>query len=190
MAFAERGAQKYFRIGKGQYSREELRSAAYTGLVIAARKFDAKRGIKFTTFAFNWINQHLLRVHQLERRQSGWAWNPTNEEQLAGKTGMQRVVQVVPWPTLIGKDGNEEEFDAPQPPPDESGYDVALRRQIVLQAPLTKRERVILSARLDGQDFNQIGQALGLSHQRVWQIHTALMVKVRQHVEQWKAKRA
>lgn len=184
LTFAERGASRYFRLYRWRFERDEFVSAAYTGLVVAARKFDPDRGCKFTTYAFNWIEQHLKRMAMIERRQTGWAYRPTRAEAAAGAHGMVRVVKIAQWPAVVGKDGDVEPFDVPSDA--DSVEDQVIRdseqarqRQAILATARTPRVRRMLAAYLDGRTMQEIADQAGLTRSRVQQILAPALERAR-----------
>lgn len=75
MAWADTGANKYTgRYGHIGHTFEEFQSAAFTGLVEAARRFDPSRGFTFKTYAMNWTEQEMRRILQRHTRFYGGAY--------------------------------------------------------------------------------------------------------------------
>lgn len=167
MTFAEKGASRYCRIGRGLFTLDELRSAAYEGLIIAARKFDPTRGLKFSTYAFRWIDQKLKRVYQTHKRAHGWTWQPNAEEKRAGQAGMQKLVEVTQWP--VNEDGDEIDLAA-QAKDIEAEIVLQQQREMVLDSVTDARARAMLSALLDGESHDAIAADHGLTRGRVQQI--------------------
>lgn len=180
MAFAERGAKRYTRIARGRYSYDELRSAAYVGLIVAARQFDPARGVKFTTYAFNWIDHHLRYHHATDKMQTGWSRDASNAEKLEGKTGQQRRVYIGQFPDKENKHGDPILFDPVGESPDYVD-DLMQREQrdFVLSQAKTERERDILVRRMRGDTHREIGKALGVSGARIHQIDLKLMARIK-----------
>jgi RNA polymerase sigma factor (sigma-70 family) len=175
LTFAERGASRYFRLYRGKFERDEFVSAAYTGLVVAARKFDPARGCTFKTYAFFWIDQSLKRLPRTERRQTGWAYNPTQAEEAAGKHGMVRVVEIAQWPEVVGHQGDTEAFDAPSGAvsiEDEIIHrsEQAGQRRAILASVRSPRTRRLLADYLDGLTMQDLADREGLTRSRVHQL--------------------
>lgn len=185
MTFAERGASKWFRGYRARFpiERDEFVSAAYVGLVVAARKFDPSRGCKFSTMAFRWINQHLGRLVMNYKRQNGWAYQHLDTRN-KGYRGMESVLRIEQWPEI---DPHDDDSDPVQIATDDPSVEAVVLEQIDLDAKLamvlrvtqTGRERTILRGHLQGQTLEQIGDALGISGARVSQILPPLMTRIK-----------
>lgn len=189
MTFAVKGANKWYRGYRLRFpiERDEFISAAYTGLVVAARKFDPSRGVKFTTMAFQWIDQYLGRLVMHYKRQNGWAYSPLNGGKQSGIGGMEAVLQIGQWPETNPKDSNPEPIEiAADDPSVESELmrktDLELKRAIVLSVATTERERTILVGVLRGDTNKQIGAALGVTGSYVQQLREPLMARVHARV--------
>lgn len=88
--YAKRGARRYARLAfdTGSWTvldYDEFVSAAFEGLVHAARKFDPQRGVSFKTYAFGWIDRYLKLVILRARRGNGWMWHPVKSDGEKGK---------------------------------------------------------------------------------------------------------
>ena len=59
-------AAKY--MGRG-LPREDLMQSGYEGALVAYRKFDPTRGVKFTTYAYYWVEKYLQRAVNNEGRE-------------------------------------------------------------------------------------------------------------------------
>ena len=189
MTFAEKGARRYTRLyGKASgFDYEDFASAAYLGLVIAAQKFDPSRGLKFTTMAFDWIDQHLMRLMMKDRRANGWMYQPTTTELAAGKKGMQRCLTLATVPEYLSNgEPNELGLEALLPPTEvDHVADIYRKEQraMVLDATDNARERTIVEGLLDGQTLREIGARLNMSGARVQQLVEPLLGRVRARIK-------
>lgn len=173
--FAAKGAGRYTRMYGGRFTFDEFSSAAYLGLMIAARKFDPTRDVKFTSYAFNWIDAQLKRLPMLDRRQTGWTYQHNSTGKAAGKTGMERVIGIDQWPEMKNKDGKSTEFDAKDPasPLDCQVIDKLTREQQrarVLAVVGNAKAQRFVAAYLDGLTMQEISTREGLTRQRIHQI--------------------
>jgi RNA polymerase sigma factor (sigma-70 family) len=188
LAFAQKGARSFARRysqGSG-FDYEDFLSAAYEGLVIAARKFDPSRGLTFKTYAFKWTNGLMMKVMQRDRRENGWSYNPTATEKATGKKGIQQVARrAYETETTSAGESNDLGFEGLLPVVIEA-HDERIYRAQVREAfqsfPGTERERHIVRRCLEGATFRAIGGELGVSHERVRQIFNGLQERLRQHL--------
>jgi len=165
--WAVTGARKYFAmgnrlLGQSRFTLDELTSAAYWGLVQAARRYDPALGFTFKTYAFNWCEQALRREWQLDQRHGhGFRWRQK------GETCMAKIVQRVEWP----RDRETgEQLDLPAPPAvDQGAADrLADQRALAMAACRDDRDRAILAGRLDGKTMVEVGVELGVSRGLIW----------------------
>lgn len=171
---AHAAARRYCRIGGGLYRLDELRSAAYLGLIRAARSYDPSFGASFYTHAFHHMDAELRRVHRRQLLAIGFANNPTKGERLENlargrsEYAMPRRVRIQAWP----RDQNGREIDLHIPVPDttEDTVDVARMRALALSCASGTRALRILSMRFAGNSYRAIGAQVGVSYERVRQI--------------------
>ncbi len=192
------------------------------GLMRAVDKFDASRGLKFSTYATYWIRQSVgraiadqgrtvrLPVHLGERlgqvaraRQrltQQLDRDPTYDElaQELGLTAKQvvRAEQAAMAPFSLDEPQNEESSnalgdilsDTNQPTPLDQVTQQLLRDDLTeAMSHLTGRERRILELRYGLNEQNpltleQIGQTLGLTRERVRQLESEALKKLRSPV--------
>lgn len=92
-AWADAGARKHAYRWRRWLSEDDLRSAAYMGLILAARKFDPARGLKFKTLAFSYCESLMRREVDWARKLDGAVFDPTQQG------GMRTIRTKAPWPT-------------------------------------------------------------------------------------------
>ncbi len=189
MNFAEKGARAFTRrygVLSG-FDYEDFVSAAYLGLMVAARKWRPDGGATFSTYAFQWTNSHMMGIMQRDRRADGWSSQANKKEKAKGKKGMQRLMYRQ-YPTEFLPDGSENEsgFEALLPPIEEDhigDIEVAEKRRIVMAAPMSARERIVMDALLRGVQVKAIALKLGVSRQRVESIVDDLLPRVSAHAQ-------
>jgi RNA polymerase sigma factor (sigma-70 family) len=166
--WANSGAMLHYRRFGGSHDLDDLRSAAYYGLVIAARKFDPSRGFTFKTYAMNWTEWALRRVHQESKRARGWVWDSRVE------TGMKQRANVVAWPT--NEDG--EQIDIGHDAPDhDSELESEQQRQMVRALAKGDGERKVVDGLFAGFNCREIAEREGFSTQRAWQLRKSVIVR-------------
>ena len=78
----KKAASRYYRSYGNDLDREDLEQVGYLGLLIAAEKYDASKGVKFSTYSVKWINHKILR----EIEECGFSIRlPANVLELVGK---------------------------------------------------------------------------------------------------------
>jgi RNA polymerase primary sigma factor len=147
------------RAGPDRLSFEELVSEGNLTLVNAVDGFDASRGYKFSTYAVCAILRNLNRAAGMEGRQRG-----------RFVTGNEALLDEAPAPY----------DDAPEPDGDRRTLRECVRG---LLDRLSNREREVLAARFGlGGDaektFQQLGEEMGLTRERVRQIQTRALEKL------------
>jgi hypothetical protein len=91
-AWADAGARKHAYRWRRWLSEDDLRSAAYMGLILAARKFDPARGLKFKTLAFSYCESLMRREVDWARKLDGAVFDARV------KGGMRVVKTKADWP--------------------------------------------------------------------------------------------
>lgn len=155
--WAQRGARKYHQISRGRYTLDELTSAAYHALCLAAQRFDPSRGFTFKTYAMSWTECYLRRVHHTSCRVNGGRYRDWG--------AVDPVMRRVAWPT--DEDGHAlDVFPAP-----EENLDAAMLREqqraLILSAHLSPSERLVVAGKLDGKSDADLADALGMSRSGV-----------------------
>lgn len=136
----------------------DLVADGYWGLMIAARRFDPERGVRFFTYAEHWVAQRI---------------------RLAVKAHGRHCLCSLDAPAYL--DDNETTIKDLLPDEKAMPDDVVSERQVELMLScLTVREREIIVLRFwDDIDLDEIGRRLGVSGCRVQQIMTRSLSKMR-----------
>ncbi len=164
MSSAEAAVCRFMRGGTGRdLEREDLLSAAYLGLVQAARAFDPSRGNTFKTLLFTSIQREFWKVSRQHRRATGWMYDHTG-----GKQTMKKIGAHVPMPTY--PDGKPIEFEDVSTPDPFTYALLQQRRRIALKSAGTVRNRRILLMHLRGRSMRDIGKEVGLTGSRIQQL--------------------
>jgi len=142
--------------------REESESWGRIGLWSAANKFDAMRGFAFSTYAVSTVRGYILRGLTRDKGK-----NPSSclslDAPVAGGSERVSLADFLPDP--------------------ESGMDAALDRAGfgALVAGLPPRERLLVTALYAEQrTLQEIAAGLGLTRQRVYQLHSRALRRLRQ----------
>jgi RNA polymerase sigma factor (sigma-70 family) len=157
----------------------DLYAAAHLGLCRAVLKFDASRGADFKTVCFMWVQQATRGLFQHHNRENGWTWRTPRKVAKAAKSTEKRMYRMLTrttWPTREDKwsgDPVQLDFQAVAVNPDEA-IDYQQKLGIVFDA-LKPRERRLLAMRLKGRKQEDIGHALGISKQRVWDLEQVII---------------
>ncbi|HEY8490476.1 MAG TPA: sigma-70 family RNA polymerase sigma factor [Dehalococcoidia bacterium] len=212
------------RIAKGYGSRRvpllDLVQEGSAGLLIAAEKFDYRRGFRFTTYASWWVRQTIgralinqdrlirLPVHiweQVSRYQRARAdllqrfQREPSPEQMAGALGVslrraRRLATVAAQASAsleapVTETGDTHLADllesAQLPSPEEEAERTLLLDEVRGRLrSLTLRERQVVALRYgldggEGRTLEQVGRTLGLTRERVRQIETNALRKLR-----------
>lgn len=155
--WARRGAYKNAAKWSRYVTVDDLMSAAYLGLVMAARKFDPSRGFSFKTLAMTYCESLMRREIDTLRRQNGCVFDPRVEG------GMRTVVQRVDWPTY--DDGRPRDL-ATVPAPQHQSADLAQRRELLRRAA-THHDRRLVRLVLEGHTAVEIARELRVSPKTV-----------------------
>lgn len=180
-------------------TRDDLRSAGYEGLVLAARNFDVSRGVSFATYA----SRRISGAIRDELRSMDWAsrsarqrskqigkmaleltaeqgTQPTRRE-LAEATGLTRdqisAVQLQISASAISLEAGRElglDPEDPEPDPSEQLQDAERTRMLnILVEELPERSReVVRRTYLEDEALADASAALGISIARVSQIRS------------------
>jgi len=226
LAFVVKAAKDYRGLG---VPLEDLVNEGNLGLLEAARRFDAKRGTRFVTYAIWWIRKAMIqaleqqaRVVRLPNYQIRGARDArAAEKELAGTLGRKptrdEVAALLPGRagTVLLRGGlqhHEVGLDDPGPASDRgklakqlpdrgqsSAEDLLIHEQslrLLLDAveDLTTQQRRIVSDRfgLSGEPvltLKTIGEDLGLSRERVRQIESEALSRLRRLLDGKKARR-
>ena len=182
MEYAKSGALRHY--GKwGRFTRidrEDYISAAYLGLVQAARTYREGHGAGFKSWVFTSCEWYVRRLATEVRLEEGFSRVPTKAEAADGKQGMQRRVSLVPWPQT-SNDDDAEAWQGPSVMPDYDSRVLAhQQRARVLNAVSDERLRRYLAMKFDGLTYRQIGERAGVSSQRVQQLIEPLIEQLKQ----------
>ena len=191
-------AHRYGR--SGLLAEEELYREGLIGLYDGARRFDPDRGVRFKTYATWWVRARIfgalgrgrpvrlptrLQELQLQMNQAQKAaWDQGRELtvwELAALCGarLSDVEAVLQAPTSLSLEitpPNSEQalgqllVAEGADPEEEAGHNQLLACLRECLSGLEAREAHILKRRLEGASYRDIGDQLGLSHQRVRQI--------------------
>ena len=152
------------RYGRDHPFADDLAQEACLGLMEAARRFDPSRGLAFGTYAGWWVRSKIsgfMRRRKLRRKVDGAGSfdDPDGPPEPADPASALRPLDI-----LIADEAAERNVDLLQS---------AL-------AGLTDRERTVLLRRAGGETLRTIGEALGVSKERVRQIETAALARARE----------
>lgn len=160
------------RIALGYRSRRhgcsvaDMISAGQEGLLAAAIKFDPARGYRFATYATYWIRQRIRRLLHSE----GLIKVP---EHLAGK---YKPVTIMHFNDRLDRPRGHMALDDTERQ-DEYDYVVG-----ILHSTFSRRAADIVIARIYGSTLQQIGERFHITKERVRQIETETMEKLRRIV--------
>lgn len=151
-------------------SEQDVEEAAWLGIIEAARRFDAGRGVGFSTYAPYWILSRVSRIV-----------TDANRQKRSGRpvSGDRRVGNGKMWDVL----GVKDETD-PQDDPEEFDRLAELRRVVADQLRfLPARHRQVLEFRhgFDGfgsRTLREVGQLLGISKERTRQLEEEALARV------------
>lgn len=165
---------------------EAMMSYAQEGLLVAVRRFDPARGVRFSTYATPWIKQ---RLREGGRAESCAIHIPAHvhDERVRRLTGKppdrskDYMVAAADRARTVGSlDGTVADRRAPSEPTD------WLPRLLATVKCLPPREQAIVRARYLSdrpEARREIGSRLGLSKERVRQIEERALWRLRQIIE-------
>ncbi|MEO1063764.1 MAG: sigma-70 family RNA polymerase sigma factor [Actinomycetota bacterium] len=171
------------------------------GLIDAAGKFDAARGLKFATYAANRIRGAMLdglrsidpvprlarsrgrRIAEARRETSAELGRAATDEDLAAPLGvdLEHLGEQLRAATVAGTSSLDVEVGV-RPDPARAERERELWRALLRGLNRQERLLLILYYRL-GQTMRQTGAHLGLSESRVSQMHTAILERRREEGE-------
>lgn len=168
--WARRGAFKKQWRAKGRLDVDDLASAAYMGLICAARRFDPARGWKFKTFAMPWCESFMKRAYDQHRRANGAVFDARVEG------GMRAVITRVAWPAH--PDGTPQDI-AMVPPTQHDAVALQSMRTWLHQHATEPKDKALVAAILKGGSLREIGRVLNLTTRGVQMRTASLVVKLR-----------
>lgn len=151
----------------------------YLGLLRAAELWDDTAGITFSTYAFYWIMQTVLRG----RAEDDLILVPLYHRGPAREAlrARLRAVRLDATPTHVGRRRGRDietvaaSLPSPEPVPPPTRYDL----DRVLACCRTSRQREVLRARARGESLQSVAGRLGLTRERVRQIQLQATAAVR-----------
>jgi hypothetical protein len=168
--WADAGARKHAHRWRRWVTEDDLRSAAYLGLVLAARKFDPSRGLSFKTLAFPYCESLMRREVNTRRRLDGCVFDQAVEG------GMRVVAQRIEWPTH--EDG--QLMDIAAVPPDQAvGLDRRLRLAKIRAALTSPEDQALLDLISRHDSLRSAAVEAGVSHRTLCARVQGLIARVR-----------
>lgn len=179
------------------------------GMLVALDKFDAQRGLRFSTYAAWWIRYYLqtaiatqvpivrppLRAQQRAGRQAWQRWCESHGEPAASDTDTAPAAPLVTPVSLHDADHEARLAEAGLHHPDvaEQVADArdtprlaALLRELVAQLPARERDIIVARFGLDGRDectLQQLSDARGVTRERIRQLQVAALQTLRGALE-------
>lgn len=143
---------------------EDVAGAAMEGLLVACRRFDPTRGVKFGVFAWAWIRCYALRGLQAAREQKGKD---------------KAEIPTVPLEALLHGDVADE-FRDPAEALDDRTLPARMR---ALVDALEPSHRLIIRRRyFEGRTLAEVGEELGVSRERVRQLEAVILRAMRERL--------
>jgi RNA polymerase sigma factor (sigma-70 family) len=147
---------------------DELLSAAWEGLVIAATYYRPEGGTKFDTYAYYWVRNRVAQEARAELIRRG---RGRGEECRRKSEAAASVL------SIHAADGSEfVAIPAPEATPDDGPDMAAFDAAIGL---LPTRLGAIVGRRRAGEGYREIGAAMGVSKQRVRQLEARAVAMLR-----------
>lgn len=167
---------------------EDLIAEGNLGLIEAAERFDPSRGVRFLSYASWWIRKYMLRA--LERHahvtSTPRPGTPPKDGEAGGRQPRQRILSLGEF---MQDSGDRDVIETIASEPEDGPEIQVLERQLAdaiasVLHRMPARERQILSWHygLDGtppQTLQAIGEALGLTRERVRQLERRALDRAR-----------
>ena len=151
----------------------EAYSAAYIALLRAAENFDPARGVKFGSYASDCIQGKILQ--SLRDGKKAQRLLTVSLDVPLGEDGSGRLEEIVADPQAVA--------------PEQSTVQKMAFAQLL--RPLKQQQRAVVQALYEGgQDTGDVAQSLGVSRQRVHQIHAQALEVLRQDAQEKRRRRA
>jgi RNA polymerase sigma factor (sigma-70 family) len=142
----------------------DLRSAGALGLVEAAARFQPKRGLRFSTYAWNWVKGAVLAELRKSHVVPVAEWTARQD---ASQGRSPRVLVV------FGAFDEDEAAPVSERAEQEDDADRCMRLRGIREAAQHLEDpshRVVIEGTLDGKTPEQIGENMGLGDERVRQL--------------------
>lgn len=167
---------------------DDLVAEGNLGLFTAIRKFDLSKDVKFGTYAYWWIRNHITKMlaeppYRGIIHVPGSMWNKIMRGEEHTLRGADRVVLRTAIASLMSVDG---EWDCPDKRSEDPLETVCKQDQkrfvaeLIRRANISERQKQILSMYVvDGATLQDISDVLNISKQRVREIKTNALDKLR-----------
>lgn len=163
---------------------DDMLSECRLAVTQAVTRYDAERGMKFSSYAMFFVRNVCFEVVRSQR----WTINlpivrnPDKAKKYGGKLRTQSTM-------LVAQDGEEYEMTIPSwdPSPDFLEQE---RLRVLYRTVLTDRERDIIESRMyREQTLEEIGARYGISRERIRQLEEKAFLKLRTYLERKPRKR-
>ena len=165
--------------------REDLESEGRLGLLDAAIRFDASHGVQFLTYASWWARRRMQTLVIRQSRAVRRPWRKASRPWVAPDVSLDEPIgrgDERRWSDVLAVDDAERPLDAFL-----RGEDAMIVARATRNLPPSWREVMVRRFGLDGgpqMTLAAIGEAMGLSRERVRQIEAKAMKRVRERVLQ------
>ena len=166
-------AKAFHSLWRGRMTLAEARQVARIGIWKAARGFDKSHGFAFSTFARSCCKHQFLKensgyIIMVPQQKKGREIDPSRQQKL--HAARRRPVPIFPEHSQ-----HREDYAGRLASEEEAQQALAL---------LNKRARLVVKLRFwHGLTFREIGERLGVTHQRVAQLYCRAMKRVRQKMQ-------